>query len=332
MVYILIITYNSSKTIKDCLISLNNQTYKNFNVLLVDNNSEDATVDVIESVRGSLDFPFKTIFLEKNLGFSGGNNVAYEQISQNCEYISLLNPDASAHHSWLKELVDAMESHPDVGICASKILVDGKSIIDSAGDGYATSLKGFKRGEGMKSDPFNNMHYVFGACAGAALYRKKMIEDIGFLDGDFFLIHEDTDLNLRAQLSGWKVFYVSSAIAYHKVRSSIGHMSDIAIYYTLRNSEFVRIKNIPFTLFLRCLPEFLIGSIFEFYYFALKNKKLKVYFSAKKDAIKLIPKMLEKRRVIMNNKKVDNRCLYNLMTPFWHKEFFYSKAKKFLNG
>ena len=86
-----------------------------------------------------------------------------------------------------------------------------------------------------------------------------MLEQIGFLDTDFFLIHEDTDLNFRAQLAGWKVLYVPTAIVHHKVRSSIGIMSDMAVYYSLRNSELVRIKNVPFGVFLRCFPEFILG-------------------------------------------------------------------------
>jgi hypothetical protein len=79
-----------------------------------------------------------------------------------------------------------------------------------------------------------------------------MIDEVGFLDEDFFLIHEDTDINLRAQLYGWKALFVPTALVYHKVRSTIGKMSPMAVYYTLRNSEFVKIKNTPLSLFLKC--------------------------------------------------------------------------------
>jgi len=173
---------------------------------------------------------------------------------------------------------------------------------------------------------------VFGACAGAAIYRRTMLDAIGFMDEDFFLIHEDTDLNFRAQLAGWKVLYVPSAIVYHKVRSTIGHMSNMAIYYSLRNTELTRFKNVPFCLFLWCLPYYALGIIIEFFYFGVKHKKLSLYLKAKIDAIRLLPKMLIKRRAIMSNKKVNNRYLFSILTPFWHKEFFFAKAKKFLKG
>ena len=124
-----------------------------------------------------------------------------------------------------------------VGICASKLIVYGTNIIDSAGDGFSTSLKGFKRGEGENATLYNKRENVFGACAGAAIYRRKMIEEIGFLDEDFFLILEDTDLNLRAQRHEWKVLYVPEAIVFHKVGYSIGNKSDKSYYYALRNNK-----------------------------------------------------------------------------------------------
>ena len=223
-----------------------------------------------------------------------------------------------------------MESDSNIGICASKIIVKGTQILDSAGDGFSLGLMGFKRGEGEEASLFNERKYVFGACAGAALYRRKMIEEIGFLDEDFFLIHEDTDLNFRAQLYGWKVLYVPTAIVYHKVRSSIGKMSDIAIYYTLRNREFVRIKNVPIWLFIRFFPEFIITIMAEFIYFVIKHKFFMLYLKAKKDALKMLPKMLKKREAILKNRKVSNKYLINIMTSVWQEEYFKAKIKKFL--
>jgi hypothetical protein len=327
-VSVIVITFNSSSTIKDCLASLGEQSRKDFEVILVDNNSYDNTSEVVESLQPVLDFPLKTFHLDRNLGFAGGNNFALKQAAGG--YIALLNPDAIAGNFWLEELIRAMDSHSEVGICASKIIDDKINVIDSAGDIYTPVFKGFKRGEGENSKRFSEQEYIFGACAGAALYRRKMIEEVGFLDEDFFLIHEDTDLNFRAQLSGWKVFYVPAAIVHHKVRSTIGPMSHAAIYYSLRNSELVRIKNIPFRVLLRCAPDVLIGALAEFVYFAIKHKQVKLYLKAKLDAFRLFPKMLRKRTVIRKNKKISNRDLLNLLTPIWRKDFILAKLKKLL--
>jgi GT2 family glycosyltransferase len=272
----------------------------------------------------------KLILHKNNAGFAGGNNRGLEQATG--KYIALLNNDAEADKCWLEELVRAMDGNPDIGICASKILNSHSYTIDSAGDGFSTLLKGYKRGEGEDKDLYDKKEYVFSACAGAALYRKKMIDEIGFLDDDFFLIHEDTDFNLRAQLHGWKVLYVPTAIVHHKVRSSIGQMSDAAVYYTLRNSEYVRVKNIPFSVFFRCLPVYILGMITEFFYFAVKYRRPFLYFKAKFDALKLIPAMLRKRKKIMKTKRATYGDLMVLMTPVFEKSFFQNKLRKLLHG
>jgi len=329
-VSIIVVNYNKGRLAAGCLKAIRCQDFRDFEVMMVDNGSSDNSLC---EVQGFLEGnqsppPVKLIPLKKNLGFAGGNLEGLRHA--NGEYIALLNSDTEPDKRWLEELVMSMENDPEVGICASKLVVYGTDMIDSGGDGFSTSFKGFKRGEGEKALLYNQREFVFGACAGAALYRRKMIEEIGFLDEGFFLIHEDTDLNFRAQLQGWKVLYVPTAVVYHKVRSSIGAMSDIAIYYTLRNSEFVRIKDIPFGVFIRCLPEFLIGALTEFVYFAIKHKRLRLYFKAKIDALRMFPRMLKKRAMILKKKKVSNRYLLNMMTPVWQKDFLITKIKKFL--
>ncbi|MGD0884881.1 MAG: glycosyltransferase family 2 protein [Thermodesulfovibrionales bacterium] len=328
----ILINFNGGGLTVACLKSLEGQSYKDFDILIVDNGSSD---DSLEMIRGSLEGDFlkntvRIIALCKNAGFAGGNLTGFAH--SDSEYIALLNNDTEPDREWLGNLVAAMERNPAIGICASRLIIFGTDIVDSAGDGYSRLLRGFKRCEGKKAERCDKQEYVFGACAGAALYRRDMLDDIGFLDEDFFLIHEDTDLNFRAQLTGWKVMYLPTAVVYHKVRSTIGHMSDIAVYYTLRNSEFVRIKNIPFFLFLRCLPEFALGTILEFMYFACKHRKLSTYLRAKMDVIRKLKMLLAKRRKIMDMKKVNNGYLYSIMTSVWDKEFSSMKINKFFHG
>ncbi len=325
LVSIIIVNHNGKHLLKACVESLYKQSFKDIEIIVVDNASGDGSVEYVKDSFSDVEI----VSLTKNIGFAGANIEGLKQAKG--DYIILLNNDVEVDKNCIGNLFTSMEANPAVGIGATKMIVYGKDVIDSAGDGFLTSLRGFKRGEGETSDFYNSEEYVFGACAGAAIYRRTMLDEVGFLDEDFFLIHEDTDLNFRAQLAGWKVMYIPSAIVYHKVRSTIGHMSDMAIYYSLRNTELTRFKNVSFGLFLRCLPYYALGIIIEFFYFGVKHKKLSLYLKAKRDAIRLLPKMLKKREVIMNNKKVNNRYLYSVMTPFWQKEFFFAKAKKFFN-
>jgi GT2 family glycosyltransferase len=322
LISVIIVNFNGKDLLRDCIEALYNQSFEDLEVIVVDNASSDGSVQYLRTTYPDI----KLLPLSENSGFAKANKEGLKAAHGN--YIMLFNNDIEANKDCIKNLYEAMNAHPDVGICASKMIVYGQDTIDSAGDGFITSLKGYKRGEGLPSGLYNSEEYIFGACAGAALYRRKMLDEIGFLDEDFFLIHEDSDFNFRAQLSGWKTFYVPSAVVYHKVRSSIGSMSDNEVYYTLRNIEFVRIKNIPVGLFIRCLPGFIIGTVSEFLYYALKHGKLGLFLKAKKDALKKLGPMLEKRKEIMKLKKVDTGYLSSIMTPIWKEEFFSMKIKK----
>lgn len=327
---IIIVTYNASSIIDKCLYALQGQTNLAFEVILVDNCSEDNTIEIVEAIRPSLTYPINLLQLDENRGFAGGNIEGLNHADTH--FIALLNPDTEPDVRWIETLVTEMNKRPDVGICASKLIVHGSDVIDSAGDGFSTLLKGYKRGEGMSVSTYDREEYIFGACAGAALYRRSMIDETGFLDTDFFLTHEDTDLNFRAQLAGWKVMYVPEAIVYHKVSSSIGHMSDIAIYHTIRNSGLVRIKNVPLMLFVKCLPAFILGMVSEFFYFVIKHKRPLLYVKAKLDALGMLPLMLRKRRAIMSARRVRSSELTQIMTSAFDKSFFKNKLRKMFHG
>ncbi len=330
-VSVIIINYNGKKLIGGCLKALERQSFKDFEVIIVDNGSSDSSLCEIQKfLKESPIAPLvKLVPLDENFGFTGGNIVGLNN-ANNSLYIALLNNDAEPERDWLGNLVNAMNNEPRVGVCASKLIVYGTNIIDNAGVEFSAFLKAFNRGEGNKTSSLDTKEYVFGACGGAVLYRRKMIDEIGFLYEDFFLIHEDIDLSFRAQLHGWKVLYIPTAHCYHKVRSSIGKMSDSAVYYTLRNCEFVRIKNIPLSFFLRYLLWFILGTISEFLFFAIKHRYLILYFKAKLDAVKMFPVMRKKRKSILKVKRISNKDLRNITTPLLDKNFLKRKLKKFL--
>lgn len=329
---IVIVNYNGKSFIEECLTSVAEQDGANSEIIFVDNSSADDSLQRLENLlaqQPKLKHVLRVCKLGENFGFAGGNCHGLKMARG--EYLVTLNIDTRVETNWLSQLLEVMDVDGDIGVASSKLISHGSHTIDSAGDGFSTALKGFKRGEGGDLGQYINKGYVLGACAGAALYRREMLNEIGFFDEDFFLIYEDTDLNLRAQLAGWKVVYVPTAVVHHEVRSSIGTMSETAVYYSLRNSEWVRIKNVPLGVFLVCLPEFFVGAVSEFFYFAVKHGFFKLYFRAKWDALKGFPKMYRKRKEIMKLKRVSNRYLLSMMTPLWNKEFFLSKSRKFLH-
>jgi len=109
-------------------------------------------------------------------------------------------------------------------------------------------------------------------------------------------------------------------------------MSDTAVFYSIRNSDLVRIKNIPLGLFVRCFPAYITASFLEFLFFAFRHRRPGLYLRAQIDAMRLIPKMLKKRSHILPARKVGNSYLRGLMTPVMDRDFFRAKAGKFLRG
>ena len=315
---IVIVNWNGKKFLSECLDGLRRQIFQPLAITLVDNGSTDGSVDFVTQ-----NYPeVNTIALSKNLGFPAANNIVLKTV--HTEYVALLNNDAVADPMWLKSLVEALEEQPEAGFAASKMLLyDNPGIIDRTGDGYSRAGAGLLRGRGMTADSYNVQEWIFGACAGAALYRTKMLRDIGIFDEDFFLLYEDVDLSFRAQLKGYKCLYVPEAIVYHKGSGSIVHDSPISVYYGHRNLEWVYVKNMPTALILKTIFPHIIYDIGAFFYFAA-NGRIKEFIKAKWDAMKGLKKTLQKRRQIQNNKKVDDDYIWGLL----EKETFFPRLTK----
>lgn len=325
-VSIVVVNWNGKRYLKDCLDSLLDQTYANHEIVLVDNGSVDDSVRYVKE-----QFPaVKVVGLRDNEGFTGGN-AAGLKVARG-EFISLVNNDTKVHERWLENLVQPVLTDESVGICASKILFATNGTLNSAGDGITTAAVGFNFGLNQGAAQFNIPDRVFGACGAAVLYRRKMLDEIGFLDEEFFLYDEDTDLNFRAQLAGWKCAYVPTAIVHHVSNATTVRLSDTHVYYHARNLEFVWIKNMPAGLMLRFAPQKLIQEIGSFCYLCLRHGKWKAYFRAKRDALRMLPLIWEKRKDIQSRRRVSNFYLRSMMTPLSNMALIRQKIRQFIYG
>lgn len=311
-VEVILVNWNGKKIISECLDGLRQQTYRDFVITVVDNGSSDGSVEWIKKQYPEV----HVIPLDHNSGFCMGNNMALAKVKT--EYVALLNNDAVAFPEWLSEMLTTLEKNPEAGFAASQILFyDDPEIIDRAGDSYTIAGVGRFRGRDIPAMKYNGSpQWVFGASAAAALYRVRMLQDIGFFDEDFFLIHEDVDLSFRAQLAGYKCIYVPSAKVLHKVSNSIGKDSDVSVYYGHRNLEWVFLKNMPAKLIPLSLFFHIIYDMAAFIYFILGGKG-KTFLRAKIDALKQFSKFMEKRKQIQGRKKVGDMYIWNLMDFEW---------------
>ena len=325
-VNIIVVNWNGERFLKDCLAGLSIQTYADYEIILVDNGSSDGSVSLIKENSPAV----KVIELAENRGFTGGNaaglNVA------NGEFIALVNNDARAERDWLEKLVAPMLADRMIGICASKLIIEGTNCIDSAGDGITTAGVGFNHGRGEDRRHYTSVERVFAACAAGCLYRRKMIDEIGFLDDDFFLYDEDVDLSFRAQLAGWKCVYVPDAVVYHKGNATAGRLSNTHVYYHTRNLEFVWIKNMPTGLMLRFAHHKIIQELGSFCYLCLRHMKWRAFFRAKRDALKMLPVMLKKRKQIQERRRVSNNYIRRLLTSVFSLAMIWQKFVQLVRG
>jgi GT2 family glycosyltransferase len=308
-VSIIIVNWNGCSLLQECLDAIQRQTYKSFEVVLVDNASHDGSVEYVRT-----NYPqVRIISLFENTGFTGGNIAGYHQATG--ELIVLLNNDAVLTERWLEKMVKALLSDTSVGFCSSKIIIAGTDKVDSVGDTFTTAFTGTKMGEYEQECNFIEPRLVPGACAAAVIYKREMLDEIGFLDEDFFFNHEDTDLNLRAWLSGWKCLFVPEAVVYHKVSASVGELSDTGVYYFSRNNVWVWIKNTPAGFMLRYLPQRFIYELSSFAFFCIKKGRWGAFLRGKIDAIKSVPAMLKKRKHIQKLVKLSRSEIESGLMP-----------------
>jgi GT2 family glycosyltransferase len=306
-VTVVVVNWNRKALLEECLESLRKQVYSAFSIIVVDNGSQDGSADFVKTKYPEIN----VIALSQNLGFATANNLALGNIQT--DYVALLNNDAVPDTMWLKNLVAALEAHSQAGFVASKMLLYHQpDIIDRAGDAYTKAGTALLRGRGMKANNFNEIAFVFGASAGAALYRMSMLNDIGMFNENFFLLYEDVDLSFRAQLKGYKCLFVPEAIVYHKASHSIVHDSPMSVYYSHRNLEWVYIQNMPARLIPRTILPHIIYNIAALCYFVMRGRGID-YLRAKKDALKGLKRALERRRQIQHSRTADDAYIWGLL-------------------
>jgi GT2 family glycosyltransferase len=306
---VIVLNYNGRTVIGPCLAALRAQTYRDFRILVVDNGSSDGSVAYLRECHPDV----ALLALPTNLGFCAGNNRGIEATGG--QYVALLNNDTEAAPTWLEALVGALDRDPDVGFCASRLLrLSDPATIDAAGDLFYTHGVGAKRGSGEPERRFRTREQVFGACAGAAIYRRAMLERIGLLDEDFFAIDEDVDLSFRAQLQGYRCLYVPDAVVRHHVGASFAKVSGLAVALARRNMVEVLLKNMPASLLLRHgapMVGYLMAGDLKW---AARGHAREV-LRARWENVRRLPRTLAKRRAIQRSRTIEVSELSRLLTP-----------------
>lgn len=275
-ILIIIVNYNGNQYLNKCLKSVAKQTFKNFKVIIVDNASNDGSLENIKLP----DHRFQTFPLKNNVGFSSANNIGAEKIES--KYIATLNCDAFPASRWLENLYSFAEKYSDYSAFASmQLSYDNLDIIDAKGDNLSFFGIPWSGGTGQQIKTLPSAAEVFSCCAASALYRTKDFRFVNGFDEDFFCYCEDVDLSFRLRLLGRKVLYVPSAVVAHVGRGSSGYLIGLPEYYGHRNALWMHIKNMPFPLIIFTLPAHILFEILAIYkgifkYIKRKDRALKL--------------------------------------------------------
>jgi GT2 family glycosyltransferase len=298
-VTVVIPNWNGERFISTCLGSLRRQSFEDFETVLVDNGSTDGSVAFVRR-----NFPkVRVLPLGENGGFSVAVNAGIR--ASRAEDVALLNNDTEADPDWLKALVQAADSYPEAGFFASKLVdFNDRRILDGAGDVLRRSGLPYRLGHGEPDrGQYDEAAFIFGACAGAALYRRSMLDEIGLFDEDFFANCEDGDLSFRAQLAGYRCLYVPGSVVYHMGSATFGKRSATSTRLGTRNSLCMLVKNLPTALVPGLLPFVVAGQLSRLIVTA-STSTLRAHLEGLAGALRLLPLMLRKRREIQKHRRV----------------------------
>lgn len=331
-VLIIVLNWNSFSDTKKCVDSLLLQTYKNFKILIIDNNSKDNSLKKLRILETENPHSISVISNRKNLGFAGGINTGIRYaINNSFDAVALINPDATVEKNWLKELVIALKDK-GVGIATGLLLsADGKKI-DSTGEFYSKWGVVFSR---MRDEPAYRAPKsgpVFGTTGGASIYRTATLQEIGLFDERFFMYYEDVDLSFRSQLAGWSVMYTNKAIAYHKRGASSKKVPGLVIKHMFKNLPILFVKNMPTKLYIKTAVRFYLLYILMFLKSVFRGDGVAA-IQGVLWAIVLFPYSLIKRYSIQKNRKVTTEVVSQLIwqdLPPNQKDM--RKFRKFFTG
>jgi len=250
-VCVVIPNWNGAHLLPVCLASLRQQTFTDLAVVVVDNGSQDGSLALLQREHPEV----LVVALPCNVGFAAGVNAGIRLAGG--EYVALLNNDTEVTPDWLACAVEEMDRRPEFAFAASKLIdYEDRSVLDVVADGYGVFGVPFKIGRGERDEgQYETPFETFSACAGAALYRRSLFDDIGLFDEAWFAYVEDIEIGIRAQLAGHRCLAIPAARVYHiGTASTGGGPSALTVRLTARNVWWTLLKCMPASMLWLMVP------------------------------------------------------------------------------
>ena len=294
--------YNGKHFLKKYFDSLNNNSEHIGEVIIIDNGSDDGSVSFVREYVNELDLKVDIIKNKENLGFAEAVNQGIE--SSSFDYVFSLNNDTEIGKNCIGELLELIKSDDKIFSVSSKMVQsDNPNLIDDAGDEYTLLAYTKKRGDNKPVDQFDESCEVFSSCAGAALYRKSILNEIGLFDENFFAYMEDVDLSYRAKINGYKNYYCPKAVVLHKGSGTTGsRYNEFKIRIAARNNVWVVYKNMPIPQKIFNILWLVLGFLIKYAFFTRKGQG-KIYREGLKEGLE---KRSQIKKVKFNSRNTKN--------------------------
>ncbi len=316
-----LVTFNGVPHLPHCLESIEQQTFLNTELVVLDNNSSDDSVSCVRTHA-----PQARIISEtKNSGFAQGHNQIISQTSS--DYVVILNQDAYLEEGYIAACISLLEKNKEAGSVTGVILQttnlqtrEKDGVIDTSGMVFRWNYFFEERMRGEPRSKVPEEREIFGVSAAVAVYRRSALEDCAltidgkkeYFDNDFFMYKEDVDLALRMRLRGWQSFVTPDAVAYH-VRSGkkeTGRTNQFINLNSYRNTIALMVKNMSAPLLFRIFPAFFLFESAKFFYCLLFERST---LRALKEFWALRHVFMAKRRSILSARKVSDATMMSAL-------------------
>jgi GT2 family glycosyltransferase len=296
---IVIPTWNGRELLAKLLPTLQAQSFGDWRLVVADNGSEDGTAEWLRTAWPAAE----VVALAENRGFAAAVNAGVAAGSG--EYVALLNNDMELEPCWLEALVEALDAAPEAGAATPKQRSGhDRDLLDGAGDVIAWTGGATRRGFGEPDrGQYDTPGRIFSACAGAAVYRRAALDEVGPLDESFFAYLEDVDWGFRARLLGWSTLYVPASVVYHLGGATSGRTPGRERYLIARNHVALVLKNFPARWLLRFAP-LIAAELARMLLEATRDGQGDRVLAGWRDAARSLPATLRVRRRIQGTRRV----------------------------
>lgn len=314
-VSVIIPNYNGEKFLTDCLNALKKQRFTDFDTILVDNGSTDNSIKTSKNVCPDI----KIIELKENTGFAKAVNEGIKAAEG--EFVILLNNDTIAFPGFVGNQYSMIKNKPDVFSCSALMIQNhDHNKVDDAGDEYCALGWAFALGKDKEVKNYLIPHEVFAACGGAAIYRTRVLKELGMFDEKFFAYLEDIDLAYRAKLHGYKNIYNPHARVYHVGSGSSGsRYNEFKIRLAARNSMYLIRKNMPVWQLWLNAPFIIFGVMVKMAFFTKKGYP--------DTYVKAIKEGLSDKNIKKNSKTNDVKMCIKMQKELYKGLYLFIKNK-----